>query len=394
MAGSAKKKIDKLIGTALIPAEVIAQRLRRSLVSQLSRNKNLETKPELLRRAKKILRKFEPVFIDTMSNAEIAAWLTGLLIISRKMPVSILDVIIDHQLIGSKESEVDRQIDRILEQAAISSDDYQELVTKARKRAKERASRKSKKKTPYSVLDSVAQRFPSLDVDMTISEVTSGAGIEFPGIDNQIRELIARKVVTPSEFKHLSKKAKKKAYTIINESSKQTITTLRDAIVESLEKGDTIGDFRKSVEDVVDKSKYGPSKLEMIYRAHVTQAAAAGQEKLVSNPIVKSIFPYARYTAIDDGRVRDNHLALETLGLNGTNIYRADDPMWEKFTPPWEWNCRCDKTMLTARQAARAGVVEAQRMLEGKKITPTHQIEAITFVPDPNYKKFIHLTSS
>jgi uncharacterized protein with gpF-like domain len=43
------------------------------------------------------------------------------------------------------------------------------------------------------------------------------------------------------------------------------------------------------------------------------------------------------YYATHDARVRDDHLAMETLGLDGTNIYRADDPIWREYLPPWDF---------------------------------------------------------
>lgn len=54
---------------------------------------------------------------------------------------------------------------------------------------------------------------------------------------------------------------------------------------------------------------------------------------------------------------------MEQLGIQGTNIYRADDPVIRKFTPPWRWNCRCHIIPMSIEDAAAAGITEAREWL-------------------------------
>jgi hypothetical protein len=95
------------------------------------------------------------------------------------------------------------------------------------------------------------------------------------------------------------------------------------------------------------------------------------------------VFPYQAYEPIHDGRVRDEHAELEKLGLNGTNVYRRDDPMWNYFTPPWGYNCRCGVNLLTVDAAARAGVAEAKLWQSTGRPpeVPEHRLQAIDFRP-------------
>lgn len=98
-------------------------------------------------------------------------------------------------------------------------------------------------------------------------------------------------------------------------------------------------------------------------------------------------FPYALYTAIPDDKADANHVALATLGLDGTGVYRADDPMWYHFTPPWRFACRCKKTMLTLQEAAELGVREAQTWLETETPpeNPEYRFASIPFRADAGY---------
>lgn len=92
-----------------------------------------------------------------------------------------------------------------------------------------------------------------------------------------------------------------------------------------------------------------------------TQAEA--REQAVRKLLVGDFFPYRAYSATTDQDVRAEHMALESLGLNGTNIYNAEDPVWRKFRPPWDYGCRCCWHAVSVRQAAQRGVVEAQEWL-------------------------------
>ena len=88
-----------------------------------------------------------------------------------------------------------------------------------------------------------------------------------------------------------------------------------------------------------------------------------GLLKTLEHPLVSSGFPYMTFDPIHDDRTPKSHLALEHFGLNGTNIYRRDDPFLRKFMPPLTELCRCSVNMLSIPQAAHFGVKEAQEWL-------------------------------
>ena len=104
--------------------------------------------------------------------------------------------------------------------------------------------------------------------------------------------------------------------------------------------------------------------------------------KSLESPIVSSGFPYLQFSAIGDDRTPKTHLALERLGLDGTAIYRRDDPFWRMFMPPLTDLCRCTVIPLTIRMAAEAGVKEAKEWLRTNQ--PPAKPEWVTLPPfDP-----------
>lgn len=49
----------------------------------------------------------------------------------------------------------------------------------------------------------------------------------------------------------------------------------------------------------------------------------------------KDTLPLLRFETIGDDRVRPHHRALDGI------IKPVNDPFWNSYTPPLEWNCRC-----------------------------------------------------
>ena len=96
---------------------------------------------------------------------------------------------------------------------------------------------------------------------------------------------------------------------------------------------------------------------------------------------------YQAYVPIHDARTRETHLALGKLGLDGTGVFRRDDPFWDRFTPPWDYNCRCGTNLLTIEAAARMGVQEAKEWLRSGR-PPAEPEYRDQFIPFPNNAGF------
>ncbi len=117
--------------------------------------------------------------------------------------------------------------------------------------------------------------------------------------------------------------------------------------------------FKRRVKETVGNIHVRDGQLEFVYRNCAMQAVSDQHDAQTADPIVESLFPYEEYLPVHDARTSLEHLALGSLGLNGTGIYRRDDPFWNRFSPPWGMTCRCGKNLLTLEAAARKGVAEA-----------------------------------
>lgn len=211
--------------------------------------------------------------------------------------------------------------------------------------------------------------------------------VKFPKIENAAKSLEARGIMTRAEFDQVSDAAKSKAFTIAGEIENETIDRIRNELVKATVEGPSLPKFRETLEKKLNTGLLGPAHIETVYRTNLQAAYRDGRESLLRNPIVGEAFPYQEYLPIHDARARPEHRILESLGLNGTGIYRRDDPFWNRFTPPWDYNCRCATNLLSIEAAARGGVKEAQKWLE-TGVPPQQPEFRDAFIPFDNVPGF------
>ena len=206
-------------------------------------------------------------------------------------------------------------------------------------------------------------------------------GPRFTLIENAVKALQSRRILTRDQFDILSHQARASAFTIGDGLSSEAIADVREILNSAVQDGPTLLEFRKRVSDAVP-GIMSPSKVELVYRQAINASYRDGRESLIRNPVIAEVFPYQQYLPIYDGRVRHEHLALGKLGIDGTDVYRREDPIWDLFTPPWDYNCRCGVNLLTIDQAARLGVKEAQEWLRtGRKPELRTRLPFISFRP-------------
>ena len=339
MPRSTKRNVDIIIGHGLITAEAIAIELRRRLVKVLADNRRRLTVEHILELVRRTLAEFEPLLAQNLANAQLAGWIVGADSIAKRLPKNVVKKLAAMNLGLPPNTEL----------------------------------------PPINI--------PPGGIPILLPTRRGDPLIRLPVIDTAVRDLTTRRIVTRPMFDRLSAAFKQQSFTVAYLDNEKTIGALRDALVEDIHEGTSLQGFREKVKEKLGTSPIGSAHLENVYRTNMQSAFTGGHETIARNPIVKATFPYARYTAIDDGRVRDEHLALMTLGIEGTNIYRTDDAaFWQLFTPPWSWNCRCGKTLMTIRQASQLGLQEAQHWLETGEAPPLiSRFPFIPFRPAPEF---------
>jgi len=211
--------------------------------------------------------------------------------------------------------------------------------------------------------------------------------VKFPKIEAAAKSLLNRRVMDREQFDELTDRAKADAFTVAGDLSEKTIDKVRTTLAETTLEGTSLDKFSAKIQERMGKSPIGPGHLENVYRTNLQAAFRDGQASVMANPVVAAVFPYIEYIPVTDSRTRDTHAQLGKLGLDGTGVYRRDDPFWDYFMTPIDFNCRCGTNNLTVEAAARKGVKEAQRWLETgiAPTNPEHRLETIPFEPKPGF---------
>jgi hypothetical protein len=213
----------------------------------------------------------------------------------------------------------------------------------------------------------------------------------FPTIEEAVKELSSKNVLTRAAYDNLNAAAKQKAFTVAGVESRDTLQKIMDAMTENVREGADFKEFRKVVIDAVGEGTFmSDAHMEMVHRGTVQSGFSDGQMKVLQHPFVRSGFPYATYESIDDSRRRHDHGQLEKLGIDGTNFYRINDPVFQEFRPPWEWGDRCGWTPATVEFAAEHGIKEAQKWVEsGVEPSPPAFVAHPPFHAPPGFQRAV-----
>jgi SPP1 gp7 family putative phage head morphogenesis protein len=118
----------------------------------------------------------------------------------------------------------------------------------------------------------------------------------------------------------------------------------------------------KATEDILTR----PWHRETVFRTNVLSSYGAGHWQQAQD--TRTLRPYARYSAVMDGRTRPRHAALHGL------VYPLDHPFWQTYWPPWDYNCRCGAHTLSQWEIDTQGLTvsqDAPQRMAGGDARPT-----------------------
>lgn len=217
--------------------------------------------------------------------------------------------------------------------------------------------------------------------------------LRFPALEAAARDLEGRRAVTRAEFDALDQDARRAAFTVARVASADAIDKVQRALTSQALAGGTLADFEAAVEQALGASALHPAHVETVFRTNLMRAYGEGLLDTLRDPLVGGEFPYLEYVAVHDSRARKEHLEMERRGLDGTAVYRRDDPIWQDFLPPWDYNCFLPETevegkflagfrswyagkgiQITTRSGKRLRVTANHPVLTSKGFSPAYAI--------------------
>jgi len=166
--------------------------------------------------------------------------------------------------------------------------------------------------------------------------------------DEPFQEAVAafleKQVVSREEFDRLAAEMRARAFTAAWVYGADELNTVYEAVLKALEAGASYEEFAALAEDLLEK----PWHRETVFRTNILSAYGRGHWDQAQ--AAREMRPYARYSAVMDGRTRPSHAALHGL------VYPLDHPFWKLYWPPWDYNCRCAAITLSREEVEAEGL--------------------------------------
>lgn len=180
--------------------------------------------------------------------------------------------------------------------------------------------------------------------------------------EEAIRDFRKRAPLTDPEFRRLSDAERRRAFWVAGVTQARMVQEVRDAITRALEEGTTLQDFKREMSAKLAEAWGGEDgpRMETVFRTNLLGAYNGGRHQIFSDPVVREARPYLRFDAVGDSRTSD--ICDE---LDGT-VLPADDPFWQKHTPPLHHNCRSLLVPLSADEAEDEGITGARPAVEAE----------------------------
>lgn len=155
-----------------------------------------------------------------------------------------------------------------------------------------------------------------------------------------------RKILLPDDFYALDLKTRQMATTVSFLSSLEQIESVIQSVNKTMANGGTFKDFKDLVaeNEIILPEHY----LDNVFRTNIQNAYGFGRWQQQQRNKAKR--GYLMYSAINDSRVRPDHLKLDRI------VLPIDHPFWLTHYPPLGFRCRCVVRALTEKQALKYGI--------------------------------------
>ena len=145
--------------------------------------------------------------------------------------------------------------------------------------------------------------------------------------------------LSSAAFEKLSKENRARAFRIAGLHKVNLVQRARDVVHRGIRDGTPWPDIRRELAAIFETGKVPtPSlaRLRTMFRQNTLHAYNAARVQVLDDPEMKLFFPFRQYLTVGNGSAGVNNVRTTHAALHG-KVFRADDPFWGLFTPPWEW---------------------------------------------------------
>lgn len=155
--------------------------------------------------------------------------------------------------------------------------------------------------------------------------------------DNAIRSLREKIPMETEHWDDLLGPIHAKQFTIAG-APLDVLKDIQKALVQAIEGGMTLSDFRKEFDGTVQRNGWSYKgkrgwRTALIYNTNMQSSYMAGRWQQIVDNVDRR--PYLEYGAVNDSKTRPQHRIWDGI------ILPVKHPFWQTHYPPNGWNCRC-----------------------------------------------------
>jgi len=169
----------------------------------------------------------------------------------------------------------------------------------------------------------------------------------WPFLDHALDFLSSREVLTPEQFRALSRDEQANAFTLPGVTT-NIATQVQQEITVSFASGESLENFKQRLWGNLQLQE---SSLHTVFRTATHQAYVEGQDRALQSPAVAAEFPYVMFISTRDTRTRPAHRAVDGFVVK---VGSREHELLKRLIR--DWNCRCQLIPLTQADALARGV--------------------------------------
>ena len=228
-------------------------------------------------RARQTLENFQPQIVQTLTEAQLAALLTGMGQVARRLPASL----------PSPQQEPPPP--------ALSPYQASSLLQVLRGLTPPQQSSYLDALLPEVAgwaRGQLAGGEPPEEPGWGLAAAGQPGDVRLPLIDAAVRDLRNRRVLTRETFDRLAADARKTAFTVAGIESEATLQKVQEALANTVEEGASFQHFRDKLDESLDEGTLlSRPHMETVYRTNVQAAYSAGQDQMIAHVPMPPLAP-------------------------------------------------------------------------------------------------------
>ena len=160
---------------------------------------------------------------------------------------------------------------------------------------------------------------------------------------------------TDTNMRSLAGDLMKNVYRFSAAKTEAMLKEMNSMLIDGDGKARSWSDFRGAVDDL--NVKYNRDYLKTEWNTATSTAQTAG--KWAGFKDNADVLPMLQYVTAGDEKVREDHAILDGI------VKDINDPFWDTYYPPNDWNCRCDVIQLSNPDAPDTNLEDPERFPDG-----------------------------